>query len=110
MVRRYVVPEFGKLALEAVERSQVAALHHRLYESPSTANMVVHTLTLMYGLAEGWGMVPEGCNLCRSVARYPQRKRERFLTDEEFMRLGKVLDEASGRGGSRHRRWRPFVC
>ena len=98
-VRRYIVPELGKLALEMVERSQVMALHHRLYASPSTANMVVRTLSLMYRLAEGWGMVPEGCNPCRSVAKYPQRKRERFLTDEEFVRLGKVLDEAGSRGG-----------
>ena len=99
MVRRYIVPELGKLALETVERSQVMALHHRLYASPSTANMVVRTLSLMYRLAEGWGLVPEGCNPCRSVAKYPQRKRERFLTDEEFVRLGKVLDEAVARGG-----------
>ena len=98
MVRRYIVPEFGRLPLEAVERTEVA-LHHRLYESPSTANMVVRTLSLMYRLAEGWGMVPEGCNPCRSVTKYRQRKRERFLTDEEFIRLGKVLDEAGARGG-----------
>ena len=98
-LRRYIVPEFGKLALEAVDRAQVIALHHRLYESPSTANMVVRTLSLMYRLAEGWGMVPEGCNPCRSVVKYPERKRERFLTDEEFIRLGKVLDETGERGG-----------
>ena len=99
MVQRFIMPELGKLALATVERSQVMALHHRLYESPSTANMVVRTLSLMYRLAEGWGMVPEGCNPCRSVAKYPQRKRERFLTDEEFIRLGRVLDEAGSRGG-----------
>ena len=99
MVRRYIVPEFGKLALDAVERAQVLSLHHRLYASPSTANTVVRTLSLMYRLAEGWGMVPEGCNPCRSVVKYPQRKRERFLTDEEFIRLGKLLDEAGSRGG-----------
>ena len=48
----------------------------------------------MYDLGEGWGLVPEGCNPCRSVAKYPERKRERFLTDAEFARLGQVLDEA----------------
>ena len=99
MVRRHIVPEFGKVALEAVGRTQVMELHHRLYESPSTANMVVRTLSLMYRLAAGWGVVPEGCNPCRSVVRYPDHKRERFLTDEEFIRLGRVLDEAGTRGG-----------
>ena len=100
VTRRYIVPEFGKLALAAVERTQVVELHHRLHHSPSIANMVVRTLSLMYRLAEDWGLVPEGCNPCRSVAKYPQRKRERFLTDEEFTRLGQVLDEVETQGGA----------
>ncbi|MDD9996688.1 MAG: tyrosine-type recombinase/integrase [Rhodospirillaceae bacterium] len=100
VVRRYIVPELGKLALAAVERTQVRELHHRLSHTPSIANMVVRTLSLMYRLAEDWGLVSEGCNPCRSVVRYPQRKRERFLTDEEFIRLGQVLDEVEKQGGA----------
>ena len=100
VVRRYIVPEFGKLALAAVERTQVRELHHRLSHTPSIANMVVRTLSLMYRLAEDWGLVPEGCNPCRSVVKYPQRRRERFLTDEEFTRLGQVLDEVETQGGA----------
>ena len=100
VVGRYIVPEFGKLALAAVERTQVVELHHRLSHAPSIANMVVRTLSLMYRLAEDWGLVPEGCNPCRSVVKYPQRKRERFLTDEEFTRLGQVLDEVETEGGA----------
>ena len=95
---RYILPQFGKLPLTALERAQVVELHHLLYETPSIANMVVRTLSLMYRLAEDWGMVPEGCNPCRSVAKYPQRKRERFLTADEFTRLGKVLDDVEIRG------------
>ena len=98
VVHRYIVPEFGKLALTALERAQVVEQHHRLYETPSIANAVVRTLSLMYRLAEDWGMVPEGCNPCRSVAKYPQRKRERFLTADEFTRLGEVLESAETRG------------
>ena len=100
VVYRYIVPEFGKLALATVERTQVRELHHRLSHAPSIANMVVRTLSLMYRLAEDWGLVPEGCNPCRSVVKYPQRKRERFLTDEEFTRLGQVLDEMQTQGGA----------
>ena len=93
MVNRYIVPVLGKLPLEAVERVHVTELQHRLHQKSCVANMVVGTLSLMYRLAEGWGLVPEGCNPCRSVARYPQRKRERFLTDTEFTRLtGALLD------------------
>ena len=34
VVRPYIVPEFGKLALAAVERTQVRELHHRLAYTP----------------------------------------------------------------------------
>ena len=100
VVNRYIVPEFGKLPLEAVEWAHVTEFQHRLHPKPCTANMVVGTLSLMYRLAEGWGLVPEGCNPCRSVVRYPQRKRERFLTDTEFTRLGQVLDDVDTEGGA----------
>ena len=43
-------------------------------------------------------MVPEGCNPCRSVDKYPQRKRERFLTADEFTWLGTMLDEVKTLG------------
>ena len=52
VVCRYIAPEFGKLALGAVERMQVMELHHRLPQTPSIANMVVRTLSLMYRLPE----------------------------------------------------------
>ena len=99
MVRRYIVPELGKLALAAVERTEVWELHHRLSHPPSIANTVVRTLSLMYKLVEDWGLVPEGRNSCRSMVKYPQRRRERILTDEEFHGLGQALDEVENQGG-----------
>ena len=100
VVRKHIVPVLGKLPLAAVERAQVVDLHQRLCGTPSTANSTVRTLSLMYRLAGEWGLVPEGLNPCRSIARYPGRRRERFLTDEEFNRLGRVLDEVETGGGA----------
>ena len=99
MIHRHIVPALGKLPLEAVNRARVADLHRQLSASPATANRVIKTLSHMYRLAEGWGMVGEGCNPCRSVKKYPERKRDRFLTDAEFVRLGRVLDEAAAQRG-----------
>ncbi len=63
--------------------------------------MAVRTLSSMYRLAGEWGIVPEGLsNPCRSIVKYREHKRERFLTDEEFIRLGEVLDEVETRGGA----------
>ena len=49
-------------------------------------------------MAEAWGMVPDGTNPCREIVKYRARKRERFLTDGEFRRLGRVLGEAVSEG------------
>ena len=100
VVHRHIVPALGKLSLAAVSRARVMELHDELCKTPAMANMVVRTLSLMYRLAEGWGLVPEGCNPCRLAVKFPERKRERFLTDGEFTRLGKVLDEVEARGGA----------
>ena len=62
------------------------------------ANMTVATLTHMYALARGWDLAPEDCDPCRSIPMNPKRRRERFLTDAEFTRLGQVLKEVSSNG------------
>ena len=64
------------------------------------ANAVLATLSHMYTLAERWGAVSEGANPCQSGVKYPARRRERFLTDAEFDRLCRVLDDAPVRGGA----------
>lgn len=100
VVYNHIIPALGGVPLEVLERAQVAELHQRLNKTPPMANMVVRTLKMMYRLAEGWGMVPKGCNPCRAIVKYPDSKRERFLTDREYTRLGRVLDEAENRRGS----------
>ena len=100
VVNRHIVPALGKLPLAAVGREEVTELHYRLSGTPSMANMVVATLSHIFTMAEGWGVVLESGNLCRFVVKYRERKRDRFLTDGEFTRLGQVLDETETRGGA----------
>ena len=94
VLHRHILPALGKMPLVAIERAQVVDLQQKLCDRPVTANRAVKVLSHMYRLGEGWGMVPEGCDPCRSVEKYPERRRERFLTDAEFARIGRVLDEA----------------
>ena len=44
-------------------------------------------------LAEAWGLRRDGGNPCRFVQKYKEQKRERFLSDDEFRRLDRVLAE-----------------
>ena len=98
-VRHYILPELGHLALSAVvDRSHVSALHYKMRDRPYQANQTVGVLAKMFKLAEGWGMTPPRRNPCRSIRRYREHRRERFLTPDEYRRLGRVLAEAEADG------------
>ena len=60
---------------------------------------MLEILSQMFSLSEAWGLSREGGNPCRSVVKYKRRKRERFLTEQEYRRVGRVLRalEAEGR-------------
>ena len=92
LIRCHILPALGEMPLAAVEQRHVIELQQALSAQPVTANKAVKLLSHMYRLGEGWGLAPEGRNPCRSVKKYPERSRERFLTDTEFTRLGQVLD------------------
>ena len=98
-IERYIVPALGTLPVSSLGRSQVADLQHGLSDRPAMANLVIATLSRMIDQALAWGAVSEMTNPCRSAPKYRMRRRERFLTDAEFRRLGQVLDglEAEGR-------------
>ena len=62
------------------------------------ANRTHSVLPKMFNLAELWGLRPDGSNPCLHVKRYKEEKRERFLSSEEFSRLGRLLDGMSADG------------
>ena len=97
---RYLLPVFGARPLGTIGREEIAALQYRLHETPSMANRVIDLLSRLFNMAEAWGHAPEGGNPCRFVQlfKYKERSCERFLCEEEFRRLGRVLDEVEGEG------------
>ena len=99
VIRKYILPELGDLPLAAVGRKHVTEMHYKLCDAPAMANKAVATCSRMFNQAEAWGLAPEGGNPCRFVVKYRERKRERFLTEGEFRRLGRLLSEAAAEGG-----------
>ena len=62
-----------------IQRSDIAALHHDLRDTPYQANRTLGVLSKMFNLAELWDLRPDGSNPCRHVKRFREEKRERFL-------------------------------
>ena len=98
LIENHVEPALGGMALAEVSRARVSALHHSLRETPTLANRAVVVLSKMFKMAETWGLVPAGSNPCRGLRHYRTRKRERFLTQEEFRRLGRALRDLEAEG------------
>jgi len=98
LIRLSIVPNLGRFKLTDVRRADIAKLHHDLRHTPRKANQVVGVLRRMFGLAEKWGLCPDGSNPCRHIEKYPERKRERFLSEAELARLATCLVEEERTG------------
>jgi integrase len=90
------VCSFARSGPDAITAADVARLHHALGDKPLAANRVLALISVMFNLAESWGLRAPGSNPCRHLKRYPERKRERFLGADEIQRLGAALVEAQG--------------
>ncbi|GJG87443.1 hypothetical protein tb265_26240 [Gemmatimonadetes bacterium T265] len=88
----------GRHKVADVTRAQVAALHLGMKTRPYMANRALAALSALFTYAERHGHRPDGSNPCRHVAPYPEHKRERYLTDDEFAALGAALATAERAG------------
>lgn len=91
-VELFIKPKIGPFKIGDVRRPDIAELHHALRHTPYQANRTLGVLSKLFNLSEVWGLRPDGSNPCRHVPKYREERRERFLSAEEFGRLGAALD------------------
>jgi integrase len=90
-----ILPAIGDRKVVDVTRQDIAALHHSLRDTRYQGNRALACLSVMFTCAERWGLRPDGSNPCRHVERFPERRKERFLSAEEMARLGDALARAA---------------
>ena len=93
-----ILPRLGKRRVNDIGKNDVVALHHDMRDVPGHANRTLGVLSRMLILAEVWEMRAEGANPCKYVKKYAEHKRERFLSDDEYRRLGAALRDAEREG------------
>ena len=101
MVEGYILPRLGTRRVPDVQRIDVVSLHHDMRATPTNANRMLATLSRMFAVAELWQMRPDASNPCRNIKHFREERRERFLSDEEYRRLGEVLREVEREGSER---------
>ncbi len=94
LIRKRIVPALGRRKVAELSRADAAKLHHSMRNIPTEANRTLALLKAILNMAERWGLRPQSSNPCKYIEKYPESRRERFLTAEEVGRLGDALAEA----------------
>lgn len=83
---RYLSKSLGRQKLSAITPVAVASLHNQIHSDtgPYAANDTLAFLSSLYTYAERFQF--GGRNPCKSIDRFPEQDRERYLQPEEFQR------------------------
>ncbi|OLP58892.1 integrase [Xaviernesmea oryzae] len=97
-VELFINPFFGNQRARSVTAADVSDLHGTYAHIPYQANRTLGVLSKMMNLAETWGIRDKHSNPCEDIERYPEHKRERFLSAKEMKKLGTVLARSEADG------------
>ncbi|MBL1255965.1 site-specific integrase [Methylocystis sp. Sn-Cys] len=98
----YLLPTLGARKAYDLTRTDLARLHLSMKHIPYRANHVLAVVASMYSFGAKHGIVPDGVSPALGIERYPEPRRERFLSSNELARLGEAFRhlEVEGRHGS----------
>jgi integrase len=102
LLDQLAVPAFGSIKARDLTRADIAQLHEKMSVTPYQANRLLAVLSKAFSWGEARGYCDAHSNPCRLVERYPEPRRQRFLTDEELARLESALKQAVTEGESEY--------
>ena len=99
--RVQIVPAFGKRRIDDLSQIDVTKFQADRADTKSGANFALACLSKLMNWAETAGFRPRGTNPCKGVQKFRVSHRQRFLSEDEFKRLGAVLSalDESGEEG-----------
>jgi integrase len=91
----HIVPRLGPIPIADVSSVDAAALHHRLRGTPYLANRALAVLSKLLAWSATAKYRAAGPNPCAGIEKYRERRRKRYLTADEYARLGRALRQAA---------------
>ena len=88
-IKQHILPRLGRLLVKDVSFSDVEKLHRSMKKAPYAANRTLALISKMFALAIKWEWA--GRNPAKGIERFPEEKRERFLSPDEISRLSQAL-------------------
>lgn len=94
MLKAYILPRLGKLAVDAITRADIEGLRQELASTPVQANRVLALLHTMFELSVRWEYVGNGfSNPAHGIKRYHEEPRKRWVQEGELAGLLQALDQ-----------------
>ncbi len=95
---KHVLPSLGSKQVAEVSPADIRRLHRSLSETPFLANRLAAMLGAFFTFAQKEGERAPHDNPAHGIEFFPENARERFLTRDEFKRLGAALARAEREG------------
>ena len=93
---RHLNPAFGKKRVSDIAKKDISALHARIGKSrPIHANRVLALVSSVFNKAINEFGLLTGGNPCAGIKKFPERHRDRFLSQEELTRFFDALEAES---------------
>ncbi|MFN7227109.1 MAG: tyrosine-type recombinase/integrase [Holosporales bacterium] len=90
-IDRVLIPTFGARKISSITHKDICDFMNKQRDKPIDANRSRALLSAFFGSCEKWGLIPRGSNPVTGAPKFPENKRERFLSLEQFARLESVL-------------------
>ena len=98
LLRNRILPVIGGVRVADIRRVDIARLHSKMADAPYAANRALALVSSIWNWAARRDEVSFADNPAKGIERNPERGRERFLTAEEFGRVGDALRLAESDG------------
>lgn len=93
LFEKHIKQGVGKYKIDAVTRADIAKLHQENAQSPYQANNILKLLSSFFSWCAEYGHRTDGLNPCTRIKKFKDKKRERFLSEEELFRLSKAINQ-----------------
>ncbi len=98
LVDRHINPAIGPIRITELRRADVTKMHAKMSATPGAANRAVALVSAIWNWPSKRDLVALGENPARAITRYPESAKERFLSSDEFRRLGDALAKGETKG------------
>ncbi len=89
--KKHIITKFGNLKIDSIGKKEIESFHRSFSETPRMGNRVLEIIHVMFNTAVSWEILEK--NPTQGIKKFPEHKRERYLSEDEISRLTKVLDE-----------------